>query len=201
MLTLCIGVAGANTADRFSLIGATRTLTQVFSYEAPFMLAMLGPAIMAGSWQISEINAYAASKPWLIIPQVIGFLVALVGLMGKLELPPFDAPEAETEIVAGAMTEYSGRGYAIFRIAKDVELVIGLTLVAAFYLGGIGNPLEFLLKTVVLLLVTAGLQSLFARLRIDQTVGMWWRVGALLALLNLLVLVGLRMLGWLGVWL
>ncbi|HPH95735.1 MAG TPA: NADH-quinone oxidoreductase subunit H [Anaerolineaceae bacterium] len=201
VLTLCIGVAGANTADRFSLIGATRTLTQVFSYEAPFMLAMLGPAIMAGSWQISEINAYAASKPWLIIPQVIGFLVALVGLMGKLELPPFDAPEAETEIVAGAMTEYSGRGYAIFRIAKDVELVIGLTLVAAFYLGGIGNPLEFLLKTVVLLLVTAGLQSLFARLRIDQTVGMWWRVGALLALLNLLVLVGLRMLGWLGVWL
>jgi len=109
--------------------------------------------------------------------------------MGKLELPPFDAPEAETEIVAGALTEYSGRGFALFRLGKDVELVIGLTLVAAFYLGGIINPLDFLWKVAVLLLVTAGLQSLFARLRIDQTVGLWWRVGALLALLQLLAIV------------
>jgi NADH-quinone oxidoreductase subunit H len=109
--------------------------------------------------------------------------------MGKLEFPPFDAPEAETEIVSGALTEYSGRGLALFRIGKDVELVIGLTLVVAFYLGGLANPLEFLIKTLVLLLVMAGLQSLFARLRIDQTVGLWWRIGALLALLQLLVVV------------
>jgi NADH-quinone oxidoreductase subunit H len=100
----------------------------------------------------------------------IGFVIAIVGLMGKLELPPFDSPEAETEIVSGALTEYSGRGLAIFKIGRDVELVVGLALVAAFYLGGLSNPLEFLLKTAVLLLLTAGLQSLFARLRIDQTV-------------------------------
>ena len=73
----------------------------------------------------------------------LDFLVAMVGLMGKLELPPFDAPEAETEIVSGALTEYSGRGLALFRLGKDIELVIGLTLVAAFYLGGLANPLEF----------------------------------------------------------
>ncbi len=128
----------------------------------------------------------------MIVTQPIGFVVAIIGLMGKLELPPFDAPEAETEIVSGALTEYSGRGLALFRIGKDVELVIGLTLVAAFYLGGLGNPLVFLLKTLVLLLVTAGLQSLFARLRIDQTVGMWWRIGALVALVQLLaVIIGL----------
>jgi len=65
-------------------------------------------------------------------------------------------------------------------------------LVVAFYLGGLGNPLIFLLKTLVLLLITAGLQSLFARLRIDQTVGMWWRIGALVALVQLLaVIIGL----------
>lgn len=192
MMTLCIGLAGANSVDRYSLIGATRTLTQLFSYEAPFLLALLGPAVAAGSWNISEINAYASQHTWLIVPQIIGFLVALVGLMGKLELPPFDAPEAETEIVSGALTEYSGRGLALFHLGKDVELVIGLTMVSAFYLGGLSNPLEFLLKTLVLLLVTAGLQSLFARLRIDQTVGMWWRIGALLALIQLLVLVVLR---------
>ncbi len=195
LMTLCIGLAGANTADRFSLIGATRALTQLFSYEAPFLLALLGPAIIFGSWQIGEINNYAQSHIWLIVFQPIGFVVALIGLMGKLELPPFDAPEAETEIVKGALTEYSGRGLAIFRIGRDTELVIGLTLVGALYLGGYGNPLEFVLKVAVLLLVTAAMQSLFARLRIDQTVGLWWRIGTLLALLQLLVLIVLKLSG------
>lgn len=188
LLTLCTGLAGANTLNRFSLVGATRTLTQLFSYEAPFLLALLGPAIVARSWQISEIIAYSQGR-WLLLFQPIGFLVALIGLMGKLELPPFDAPEAETEIVAGALTEYSGRGLALFHLGKGVELVIGLTLVAAFYLGGVGSPLAYLVKTLALLLLLSGLQSLFARLRIDQTVGLWWRYGTLLALVQLLAII------------
>ncbi len=195
VLTICTGLAGANIADRFSLIGATRTMTQLFSYEAPFLLALLGPAIAAGSWDITTIHGYTLSHPWLLVTQPIGFLVALIGLMGKLEMPPFDAPEAETEIVSGALTEYSGRGYALFRLGRNVELFIGLTMVAAFYLGGLNNPLIFLLKTLALLLVIAGLQSLFARLRIDQTVGLWWRVGALLVLVQLLVIIILKTTG------
>jgi NADH-quinone oxidoreductase subunit H len=191
VLTLSLGLAGSNTADRFSLIGATRTLTQLFSYEAPFLLALLGPAIVAHSWQIGEISTFARSN-WLILTQPIGFVIALIGLMGKLELPPFDAPEAHTEIVAGAFTEYSGRGLALFRLGKDVELVVGLTLVAAFYLGGLANPFEFFIKTLALLLVVAGLTSLFARMRIDQTVGLWWRYGAILALAQLLVMIGIE---------
>jgi NADH-quinone oxidoreductase subunit H len=187
LLTISLGLAGMNTADHFSLVGALRTLTQLFSYEAPFLVALLGPAIVAGTWQVSQINQYAQSHLWFVITQPIGFVVAIVGLMGKLELPPFDAPEAETEIVSGAMTEYSGNGLAIFRLARNVELVIGLTLVAAFYLGGVSNPLFFIAKTLALLLVTAGLQSLFARLRIDQTVGLWWRLGAIAALVQLLI--------------
>jgi NADH-quinone oxidoreductase subunit H len=189
MLTLCLGLAGANTLDRFSLIGATRTLTQLFSYEAPFLLALLGPALAAGTWQINEVNQFASSSMWMAVTQPIGFLIALVGLMGKLELVPFDSPEAETEIVAGALTEYSGRGFALFRLGKNVELVIGLTLVAAFYLGGLTNPIAFFLKTLGLLVFLSVLQSLFARLRIDQVVGLWWRIGALLALLNVLLVV------------
>lgn len=188
LMTLCLGLAGAITPNRFSLMGATRTLTQLFSYEAPFLLALLGPAIVAGSWRISDIAEYAGHN-WLIISQPIGFVVAMIGLMGKLEIVPFDAPEAETEIVAGAMTEYSGRGWALFRLGKNVELIVGLTLIAAFYLGGLSNPLDFLIKTFALLVVVAALQSVFARLRIDQTVGLWWRLGALLALLQLLVLI------------
>ena len=192
LLTMCMGLGGANTMDRFSLVGATRTLTQLFSYEAPFLLALLGPALVAGSWQISEITAYTGQR-WLIFTQPLGFIVALIGLMGKLELPPFDAPEAETEIVAGAMTEYSGRGLALFRLGKGVEMVVGLTLVAAFYLGGVSNPIYFLLKTLALLLVIAGLQALLARLRIDQTVGLWWRYGALMVLVQWIFIIGGRM--------
>ncbi len=189
LLTLCTGLAGANTLNRFSLVGATRTLTQLFSYEAPFMLALLGPAIVAGSWEIAEIREYARAHTWFMVTQPIGFVVALVGLMGKLELPPFDAPEAETEIVAGALTEYSGRGLALFHLGKGVELVIGLTLVASFYLGGIANPLGFVVKTLVLLGGLAVVQALLTRLRIDQTVGLWWRYGAILVLAQFLVLV------------
>ncbi len=192
LMTLCMGLAGANTIDRFSLVGATRALTQLFSYEAPFLLALLGPAIAAGTWKIADVDAFARGHWWMVATQPIGFLVALVGLMGKLELPPFDSPEAETEIVAGPMTEYSGRGWALFRIGRDVELFVGLTLMASFYLGGISNPVEFILKTGGLLVVTAGLQALFCRLRIDQTVGLWWRIGILLAIAQLFLLVILR---------
>lgn len=195
LLTLSMGLAGANTRDRFSLMGAVRTLTQLFAYEAPFMLALLGPAIVAGSWQLSEIVAHNVAHNigrWLVLTQPLGFIVALIGLMGKLEMPPFDAPEAETEIVAGALTEYSGRGLAFFKLGQAVELVVGLTLVAALFLGGLGTgPLAavwFTVKTLLLLLLLALVQSLMTRLRIDQTVGLWWRVGALLVLGQWLIL-------------
>ncbi len=188
LLTLCTGLAGANSRGRFSLVGATRTLTQLFAYEAPFMLALLGPAFVAGSWQISEILAFSGTH-WLMFSQPVGFVVALIALMGKLELAPFDAPEAETEIVAGALTEYSGRGLALFHMGQVVELVGGLTMIAAFFLGGIHNPLGYALKTLVLLLLVAGIQTLMTRLRIDQTVGLWWRYGTLLVCLQWLVLI------------
>src|SRR5512138_1009839 len=191
LLTLCMGLAGWNTSSRFSLIGATRALTQLFAYEAPFLLALLGPALAAGSWQISTINDYAGSH-WIAISQPVGFIVALIGLMGKLELPPFDAPEAETEIVAGALTEYSGRGLAMFKIGKSIELIVGITLVSAFYLGGLHGVLLFFLKTLGVLFLMSMFQTLFTRLRIDQTVGLWWRFGMILVLAQILVIILLK---------
>jgi NADH-quinone oxidoreductase subunit H len=191
LLTMCIGIAGWNTSGRFSLVGATRALTQMFAYEAPFLLALLGPALAAGSWQISEINQYAQTH-WIVLLQPIGFVVALIGLMGKLELPPFDSPEAETEIVAGALTEYSGRGLAIFKIGRHIELIVGITLISAFYLGGLNGILPFLFKTILVLLLMSMLQTLLTRLRIDQTVGMWWRFGTIIVLLQILLIIFLR---------
>ena len=86
LLTLCIGLAGWNTSSRFSLIGATRALTQLFAYEAPFLLALLGPALAAGSWQINLINDYARDH-WMAISQPVGFIIALIGLMGTSTSP------------------------------------------------------------------------------------------------------------------
>jgi NADH-quinone oxidoreductase subunit H len=191
LLTMCVGLAGWNTSSRFSLVGATRALTQLFAYEAPFLLSLLGPALAAGSWQISEINLYAQSH-LIAFSQPVGFIVALIGLMGKLELPPFDSPEAETEIVAGALTDYSGRGLAIFKLGKSIELIVGITLVSAFYLGGLNGLLPFLVKTLAVLLLMSVLQTLLTRLRIDQTVGLWWRFGAILVLAQILLMIFLR---------
>jgi NADH-quinone oxidoreductase subunit H len=170
------------------MIGATRALTQLFSYEAPFMLALLGPAVAAGSWQLSAVVAGAEGR-WILLSQPLGFAVAVIGLMGKLEMPPFDAPKAKTEIVAGALTEYSGRGLGLFHLAKEIELVVGLTLIAALYMGGVGSPLAFFAKTLALLIVLASVHCVVTRLRIDQTVGLWWRYGAVLVLLQWLILI------------
>ena len=188
LLTMCTGLAGWNTKSRFSLVGATRTLTQLFAYEAPFLMALLGPALTSGSWQISEIISQTSGN-WLVFSQPIGFIVAIIGLMGKLEMPPFDAPEAETEIVAGALTDYSGRSLGLFHIGKAVEMVVGLTLISALYLGGLANPLEYAIKTIPVLLVMSAVQAVITRLRIDQTVGMWWRYGTLLVLLQWVVFI------------
>lgn len=204
LLSLCIGLAGAQTRDRFSLAGALRVFTQMFAYEAPFILALLSPAIALalagepGSWQISELINSAQGHLWFIVTLPITFVVAVVGLMGKLELPPFDAPEAETEIVAGALTEYSGRGLALFSLGRAVELVVGLTLVAALYLGGIGDGVLsafiFTAKTLSLLVIIVVLQTALARLRIDQTVNLWWRLGSVLVLVQWLVVLFIRVL-------
>jgi NADH-quinone oxidoreductase subunit H len=204
LLTLCIGLAGAQTRDRFSLTGALRVFTQMFAYEAPFILALLSPAIgmmlagEAGSWQINELAQSAASNTWFVFTLPITFVVAVIGLMGKLEMPPFDAPEAETEIVAGALTEYSGRGLAMFTLARAVELIVGLTLVVALYLGGIGEGWLavglFTAKMIGLLGIIVVLQTVLARLRIDQTVSLWWRLGSVLVLIQWLIVLTLRVL-------
>lgn len=188
LLSLATSLAGVSAPSRFAAVGATRTLTQLFAYEAPFLLALLGPAMAAGSWQISEVAA-AGSAQWAVLTQPVGFVIALLGLMGKLELPPFDAPEAETEIVAGALTEYSGRGLALFRLARSVELAVGAALVAALYLGGTLGLAAFTLKLLALLLALSLLRVLLSRLRIDQTMTLWWRAGALLAIAQLLLII------------
>src|SRR3990172_3730259 len=134
--SIALFVLGWLSRNVFATIGGVRAVTQLFIYEVPFFLALLAPAIMAGTWSVSEIVTWQASHPWFAVLQPIGFIVALIGLQAKLERTPFDIPEAETEIVAGPWTELTGRRLALMRLTMDVALVTGSGLVAALFLGG-----------------------------------------------------------------
>ena len=191
--TLTFFLGGWTSSSVFATLGAMRAITQVFAYETPLLVSLLAPALLANSWSISGIAAYYSAHPWLWAVNLIGFGVALVALLGKLERVPFDIPEAETEIVAGVFTEYSGRRLAFFRLAIDCEAIVGASLVAAIFLPfGLGlapwlGILVYLAKVLFVLAVLALLRTLFARLRIDQMIAFCWKVLAPIAFLQVLV--------------
>jgi NADH-quinone oxidoreductase subunit H len=134
--TLTMFLAGWNSTSLFSALGSVRNLTQLFAYEVPLLLSLLGPGLLAGTWSVSGINVFFLHHPELLAVNIIGFLVALVAIQGKLERVPFDIPEAETEIISGSLTEFGGRLMALFRLSTDLELVVLATLVSAIFLGG-----------------------------------------------------------------
>lgn len=182
----------------FSAIGGIRAVTQLFIYEVPFFLALLTPAIMAGSWSISEIVLWQQQNLWLVFLQPIGFVVALIGLQAKLERTPFDIPEAETEIVAGPWTELTGRRLALMHLTTEISLVVGSALIAALFLGGPLLPWTllpawlnvaagfclFLAKTLAVLLVLSSIRVATGRLRIDQLNDIGWKYIASAALVQ-----------------
>lgn len=191
--TLTFFLGGWHSTSLFSTIGATRTLTQLFAYEVPMFMALLAPALLAGAWSLTEMAAFYHRHPALAGCNVIGLLVALVALQGKLERAPFDIPEAETEIVGGAFTEYSGRLLALFRLAIDTEAVVGASLIAAVFLpfGPLMHPtlafLLYLCKVLAVIAMLALMRTVLARLRIEQMVDFCWKIVAPAALLQLLV--------------
>src|SRR3990172_3986546 len=106
--TILLFLLGWLSRNIFGTIGGVRAATQLFIYEVPFFLALLAPALAAGTWSISEIVAWQSGHGMLFLLPPILFVVALIGLQAKLERTPFDIPEAETEIVAGPSTELTG---------------------------------------------------------------------------------------------
>ena len=191
--TLTFFLAGWHSSSLFSMIGATRTLTQLFAYEVPLFMAILAPALLANTWSLSAMTVFYQQHPAYAGFNAIGFIVALIALQGKLERVPFDIPEAETEIVGGTFTEYSGRLLAMFRLAIDIEAVVGASLIAAVFLPfGLGLGAEwgfvfYVVKVLIVIALLALLRTVLARLRIEQMVIFCWKVVAPAALLQLLI--------------
>ena len=189
--TMVLFLAGWSSTNLFSTIGGSRVLTMLFGYEVPLFLAVLGPAILAGSWRLAEIAAFYQARPLLLLVNALGFVVALVAVQAKLERTPFDIPHAETEIVGGTFTEYSGKKLALFRLTFDIELVVASGLLAAVFLGGFPGGavvgfIHFVVKTLVIIFLLSLIRALTSRIRVDQVVSFAWKVLAPLAVVQLL---------------
>ena len=200
--TLCTFLAGWYSRSLYATVGATRVLTQMFSYEVPLFLAILAPTLLSGSWSLSGNLAFYAARPLLLLVNLPAALVTLVAAQCKLERTPFDAPEAETEIVSGPLVEYGGRYLACLSFARDCELTVLLSLFAAMFLpfsGGAGwvDFVLYLAETGFVLALLCLARAVTARLRINQIVSFCWRLLLPVALfqvvLNLLVRGGLAL--------
>jgi len=208
--TLAIFLAGWSSSNIFGQVGSMRAITQLISYEIPFFIAMLAPAILAGSWSLNDILNYQVDHLWFFLsPAILAFFIAIISLQGKLERLPFDSPEAETEIVGGPLADVSGRRYALFKFMLDVELVVGAALMAVLFLGGgdifidmsgvhwfIADLVGFivlLVKILFIVFILSVLKFTVARLRIDQMVKFSYRFMIPLSLLQLAVIILVKM--------
>ncbi|MFA5157096.1 MAG: complex I subunit 1 family protein [Candidatus Omnitrophota bacterium] len=191
--TMTLFLAGWYSRSVYSTIGSMRSLTQLFAYEIPLLSSVLASALLANTWTLSEITVFYSRHPGLWAFNLLGFAISVVALMGKLEKGPFDIPEAETEIVAGSLTEYSGRLLGMFRLTIDVEMIVGASLLAAVFLpfgldlGPAVGFLLFLVKIFLIVSIISLFRTVLARLRIDQMVNLCWKYIAPLAFLQVLV--------------
>lgn len=191
--TLAYFLGGWYSRSVYSMIGAIRSLTQLFAYEVPLFLCILASALLADSWSISEIVSFYNRHMGLWFCNIPGFAVAVVSLLGKLEKVPFDIPEAETEIVAGPFTEYSGMHLAFLRMAFNIEMVVGASLLAAVFLPfGLNLApailfIFYLVQVFFIIAIISFLRTMFARMRLDQMISFCWKYLAPLAFLQVLL--------------
>ena len=194
---VCMMLGGYASACPFGVVGAGRYVVQLFAYELVFILAIISVVVRVGSLSLPEIVEHQAANGWLcfdwcLLPAVVAVLIAA---QGKLLRVPFDIPEAHTEIVHGALTEYSGPKLAIWRAAWDIEALAVAGLIVALFFGGpagwFGVPavVGFLIKTLLLVILWTTIRNIMARFRIDQALRFFWTWGLLLAAVSVVLVV------------
>jgi NADH-quinone oxidoreductase subunit H len=192
-----IGVlmAGWGSNNKFALLGAMRASAQVISYEIPLVFSILGVAMLTGSLstvQIVEFQSAWAGLKWNVIFQPLGFLIFFIAATAEVNRTPFDLMEAESEIVAGYHTEYSGIRFALFFLAEYLESFALAALAVTLFLGGWNGPilpawLWFVVKTYAVFFLFFWLRGTLPRVRVDQLMSFSWKVLLPLALLNMVL--------------
>jgi NADH-quinone oxidoreductase subunit H len=189
-----IFLSGWASLNPYSGIGATRVLTQFLGYDIPLILLAIGPAFLSKSLSIVNITASQSVPFALLIPW--SAVLFIIVLQAELEKDPFDIPHAETEIVGGYETEYSGRKLAFIKLSEDFQFLIGAALVTVLFLGGSHGPMPFgpaefwhvfwfVVKTLGVVFILEYVVNVSARLRIDQVVHGNWKLLIPLSVLSL----------------
>jgi NADH-quinone oxidoreductase subunit H len=185
LAVMSVGVLGAlmagwASANKFSLLGALRTAAQLTAYELPFILAAASVAMAAGTLSLSGI--VDAWEPWWLLWQLPGAVVFFVAGLAELQRPPFDMPVADSEIIFGAYTEYTGLRFALFLLAEYAGIVVLCALTTVLFLGGWHGPYDdalgwlwTLVKTMALAFVVIWLRVSYPRLREDQLQRLAWQ--------------------------
>lgn len=185
-------MAGWSSANKYSLLGGLRNAAQLMAYELPFILAASSVAMAAGTLSLSGI--VEAWEPWWLVWQLIGAVVFFVAGLAELGRPPFDMPVADSEIIFGALTEYTGLRFALFLLAEYAGIVVLCALTTVLFLGGwrgpLGEDIGFvwtLVKTLALAFVVIWLRVSYPRMREDQLQRLAWQGLVPLALLQLAI--------------
>jgi NADH-quinone oxidoreductase subunit H len=197
-------VAGWASYNKYSLLGGLRSAAQMVSYEIPLTLSIVGAVVLAGTLSFTEVIEWQRLHGWLLVWQPIGLGIFYVASLAEINRTPFDMVEADSELVAGPFTEYSGMRFGFFFFAEYVALFIMSGILISLFFGGWLAPwpfpaqLEgfpgtlygivwFFLKTYLFVAIAVWMRGTLPRVRVDQLMGMAWKVLLPLALVNLFV--------------
>lgn len=188
-----IFMAGWGSNNKYSLIGGMRSAAQIISYELPLILSVLIVSMQAGALSMQKIIAAQAGYWNILHPNMmLAFIVYIISATAEINRVPFDIPEAESELVAGFHTEYSGMKFAMFFIGEYTNLFIISAIAATLFFGGWQGPILppvvwFLIKSYGIVFVLMWVRWTFPRLRVDQLMGFAWKILTPISFFNLAI--------------
>jgi NADH-quinone oxidoreductase subunit H len=190
-----MALAGWASNSKYSLLGSIRAVGQMLSYEVFMGLSLMGVVLMSGSFSLKDIVA-AQRGMWYVVPQFVGFVVFFIAGLAETRRIPFDLPEAESELVAGYHTEYSGFKFAMFYIGEYIGITLISMMVVTLFFGGWQGPwlppiVWFLGKTLAFIGLFILVRAALPRPRYDQLLSFGWKLMLPLALVNLAVTGGI----------
>jgi NADH-quinone oxidoreductase subunit H len=196
--TVGIFMAGWSSSNKYSLLGAMRQVAAVVSYEIPLVISIASVVLIAGSLSLNQI-VLAQDIPFILL-QPLGFLLFFIAGCAEINRSPFDLMEADSEIVAGFHTEYSGMKFAMFYLTEYAEALVISAIITTLFLSGWRGPLLppwlwFVIKVIAVFFVMVWTRTTLPRVRIDQLMALAWKFLLPLALINLFI-TGIEVLTW-----
>ena len=185
-------LGGYASGNRYSLLGGLRAAAQVISYELILGLALVGPFLLTGSLSLKALTEWQQQNTWLVFIQAPAFLLYLIAGIAETNRAPFDLPEAESELVAGFMTEYSGFRYSLYFLGEYVAMMVISATAAIVFLGGpagpfLPGPIWLFIKIALFIFLYIWLRATLPRFRYDQLMGLAWKLLLPLALVSIFV--------------